>query len=75
MNFNINKLNFNGKNLSCLIVILFSCITYSQKDSLELNSLNLSLKKAKVATFYSATRLNAKMKLSLRKNILIHLKF
>ena len=55
MNFNINKLNFNGKNLSCLIVILFSCITYSQKDSLELNSLNLSLKKAKVATFYSAT--------------------
>ena len=50
-----------------LIVILFSCITYSQKDSLELNSLNLSLKKAKVATFYSATRLNGKDEIEFAK--------
>ena len=47
------------RNLSFPILAFLSFFSYSQ-DSLELHNLNLSLKKAKVATFYSAATANGK---------------
>lgn len=54
------------RNLSFPILVFLSFFSYSQ-DSLELYNLDLSLKKAKVATFYSAATANGKNEIELAK--------